>query len=145
MYEYLLLPSGVDDVQLETILGSLADRTRLRILNLLGDQEVCVCFLVEILGESQPNISRHLAKLKEAGLIAARREGKWMHYRIADAKDLNLAKALRDIRSWLQMDPEMKKDRARLVKFCCGSILPRKLKRAPRPIPLRRLRETHTQ
>src|SRR5881296_3989676 len=61
---------------------ALADHTRLRLLNLMGDDEVCVCFLVEALGVTQPKISRHLAYLRRAGIVTARREGKWMHYRI---------------------------------------------------------------
>src|SRR5436305_13318310 len=68
---------------LETVLAALADRTRLRLLNLMADGEVCVCFFVEILDEPQPKISRHLGLLRRAGLVAARREGKWMHYSIA--------------------------------------------------------------
>ena len=58
--------------RLETLFGALADRTRLRLLNLMGRDEICVCFLVEALGLSQPKISRHLAYLRDAGLVAAR-------------------------------------------------------------------------
>jgi ArsR family transcriptional regulator len=61
---------------------ALADRTRLRILNLLRDGEVCVADFTEILGDSQPKISRHLAYLRNAGVVETRRDGKWMHYRI---------------------------------------------------------------
>ena len=48
----------------------------------MNGKEVCVCYFVEILGQSQPKISRHLAYLRRAGIVAARREGKWMHYKI---------------------------------------------------------------
>lgn len=61
---------------------ALADKTRLRLLNLMRDQEVCVGYFTEVLGDSQPKISRHLAYLRNAGIVEARREGKWMHYRI---------------------------------------------------------------
>jgi ArsR family transcriptional regulator, arsenate/arsenite/antimonite-responsive transcriptional repressor len=61
---------------------ALADRTRLRILNLLNEREVCVAYFSDVLGDSQPKISRHLAYLRNAGIVEARREGKWMHYRI---------------------------------------------------------------
>ena len=68
---------------IEQLFQGLADRTRLRLLNLMADQEVCVCYFVEILGLSQPVISRHLAYLRARGLVTSRRQGKWMHYRIA--------------------------------------------------------------
>lgn len=48
----------------------------------MGGREVCVCYFVEILGQSQPKVSRHLAYLRRAGIVAARREGKWIHYEI---------------------------------------------------------------
>lgn len=64
--------------------GILADPTRLRIMMLIQhEDEVCVCELTFALGESQPKISRHLAVLREAGILTSRREGTWMHYRIA--------------------------------------------------------------
>ena len=64
------------------LFAALADRTRLRLLNLMRDREVCVCYFVEILRQGQPKISRHLAYLRKAGIVSARREGRWMHYRI---------------------------------------------------------------
>jgi DNA-binding transcriptional ArsR family regulator len=67
---------------LALLFAALSDRTRLRLLNLVDGREVCVCYFVEILSQSQPKISRHLAYLRRAGIVAARREGKWMHYRI---------------------------------------------------------------
>src|SRR6476469_5545771 len=63
----------------EVFFKALADRTRLRLLNLMGDDEVCVCFFVEILKTNQPKISRHLAYLRRAGIVGARREGQWIH------------------------------------------------------------------
>ena len=67
---------------LALLFAALSDRTRLRLLNLMDGREVCVCYFVEILGQGQPKISRHLAYLRRAGVVAARREGKWMHYKI---------------------------------------------------------------
>jgi ArsR family transcriptional regulator, arsenate/arsenite/antimonite-responsive transcriptional repressor len=72
---------------LEGLFRALADGTRLRILGLLLSGEVCVCNLHESLGEAQPKISRHLAYLRRAGLVATRREGLWVHYRLAEASD----------------------------------------------------------
>ena len=63
---------------------ALADRTRLRILALLMDGEVCVCDIHDTLRLPQPTASRHLAYLRRAGLVEARREGTWMHYRLAE-------------------------------------------------------------
>src|ERR687892_1591378 len=74
---------------LEEFFRALADGTRLRLLNLLGEDEVCVCFLVEALKLSQPKISRHLAYLRRAGIVLTRRDGKWMHYRAALPSDVH--------------------------------------------------------
>lgn len=67
--------------QLETLFKALADTTRLRILALLGNNEVCVCHIHDALRLPQPTISRHLAYLRRSGLVATRRDGVWMHYR----------------------------------------------------------------
>ena len=61
---------------------ALADKTRLRLLNLMREEEVCVGSFTELLGDSQPKISRHLAYLRSAGIVHTRREGKWMYYSI---------------------------------------------------------------
>ena len=113
---------------------ALADRTRLRILNLMRSEEVCVCFFVEILKTHQPKISRHLAYLRKAGIVGARREGPWMHYRIVEPADPDAARVLRDTLAWLSNDSEMQRDRERLVKVCCAPQLPISIKGAPRPV-----------
>jgi ArsR family transcriptional regulator len=69
--------------RLEDAFKALADRTRLRILALLGNNEVCVCHLHDSLGLPQPTVSRHLAYLRRTGLVSARRDGVWMHYRVS--------------------------------------------------------------
>ena len=115
---------------------ALADRTRLRILNLMRSDEVCVCFFVEVLKTHQPKISRHLAYLRKAGIVGARREGSWMHYRIVEPADPDAARILRDTLAWLSNDPEMQRDRERLVKVCCAPQLPVNIQGAPRPISL---------
>ncbi len=121
---------------MERFFRALADRTRLRVLNLLGDDEVCVCFLSEILQTNQPSISKHLAYLKQAGIVSSRREGKWIHYRIVEPPDQHAAAALKGLRAWLAEDKEMRRDRSRLVKVCCGPELPVVLQGAPRPTGL---------
>lgn len=115
---------------------ALADHTRLRLLNLMGDGEVCVCFFVEVLGTNQPKISRHLAYLRRAGVVAARREGKWMHYRVVNPPDPHAARIFSEVRAWLRDDADMRLDRERLVKLCCAPQPPLQLRSAPRPANL---------
>lgn len=121
---------------IETLFRALADRTRLRLLSLMGEDEICVCFLVEVLKTNQPKISRHLAYLRRAGVVAARREGKWMHYRIVEPSDEHAARIFREVRTWLASDPVLQRDRARMNKICCAPRLPVQLQRAPRPASL---------
>ena len=73
--------------RLEDACKALADKTRLRILSLLGNNEVCVCHLHDSLGLPQPTVSRHLAYLRRSGLVEARRDGVWMHYQISRSLD----------------------------------------------------------
>src|ERR1035441_1595021 len=79
---------------LALLFAALSDRTRLRLLNLMDGREVCVCYFVEILGQSQPKISRHLAYLRRAGIASARREGKWMHYSLERPADAGAGEIL---------------------------------------------------
>jgi ArsR family transcriptional regulator, arsenate/arsenite/antimonite-responsive transcriptional repressor len=118
---------------LEKFFIALSDRNRLRLINLMGDDEVCVCFFVEILKMPQPKVSRHLAYLRRAGIVEARREGKWMHYRIVPPADEHARRILQALREWLGRDREMQQDRARLIKVCCSPSLPVQLQGAPRP------------
>ena len=73
--------------QLETLFKALADATRLRILRLLMAGEVCVCDIHDTLKIPQAKASRHLAYLRRAGLVTTRREGLWVHYRLARSAD----------------------------------------------------------
>ena len=120
----------------EQFFRALADRTRLRLLNLLRTEEVCVCFFVETLRTNQPKISRHLAYLRRAGIVGVRREGQWMHYRIVEPADADAARVLQDTLSWLANDQEMQRDRDRLIKVCCAPQLPIGIQGAPRPAGL---------
>src|SRR5262245_64763630 len=121
---------------IERLFKALADQTRLRLISLLGDSEVCVCFLVEILKTSQPKISRHLAYLRRAQIVAARREGKWMHYRLIEPPDEHAARILREVRASLAEHPELQRDREKLMQVCCAPQLPVQLRGAPRPVGL---------
>jgi ArsR family transcriptional regulator len=122
--------------QMELLFKALADRTRLRLLNLMGADEVCVCYFVEVLGTNQPKISRHLAYLRRAGVVAARRDGKWMHYRVVAPSDAHAARVFEEVREWISADREMQQDRARLVRLCCAPQAPVRLQGAPRPASL---------
>ena len=76
------------------LFAALADPTRLRLLHLMDGAEVCVCYFVEILGQSQPKISRHLAYLRNAGLVSARRDGKWIYYNVQKPTDIAVKRIL---------------------------------------------------
>jgi ArsR family transcriptional regulator len=118
---------------MEVFFSALADYTRLRLLNLMRDTEVCVCFFVEVIGTNQPKISRHLAYLRKAGIVAARRDGIWAHYRITAPKNEHAAKVLRDVQEWLKTDKVMQKDRKQLANVCCAPQPPVSIQGAPRP------------
>jgi ArsR family transcriptional regulator len=105
--------------RLSRLFAALSDPTRLRLLNLMDGREVCVCYFVEILKQSQPKISRHLAYLRNAGIVSARREGKWMHYRIERPEDLGAAAILDATLASFRVDREMQSDLARLGRACC--------------------------
>lgn len=124
------------DYQVEFLFKALADRTRLRLLNLMNTDEICVCFFVEVLKTNQPKISRHLAYLRRAGVVEARRDGKWMHYRIVEPPDPHAARIFSEVRRWLTEDAEMQRDRQRLIKVCCAVQPPVQLRGAPRPASL---------
>lgn len=125
--------TGVNEM--ERLFQALGDRTRLRLLNLMADQEVCVCYFVEVLDAPQPTISRHLAYLRRNGLVSARREGKWMHYRIATHDNPHALQVLTDTLGWLSADTDMQRDRARMARVCCTPEKFVRLQGAPAPIP----------
>ena len=118
---------------LERFFQALGDNTRLRLLNLMGDQEICVCYFVEILDQPQPKISRHLAYLRNAGIVAARRDGKWMHYRIVNPPNIGAAQVLQQTLAWIREERTMQADRARLSKACCTPEKFATLQGAPLP------------
>lgn len=119
--------------EMETFFMALADKTRLRLLNLMREDEVCVCFFTEVLDDNQPKISRHLAYLRNAGLVESRREGKWMHYRILMPENPSHRKVLQNTLEWLSTQEEMQKDYVELAKVCCSPNAPVTIARAPKP------------
>jgi len=105
---------GTKQYTIERLFKALADRTRLRIINLIGRDEICVCLLVQVLQMNQPKISRHLAYLRQAKIVTARRDGKWVHYRTLESPHPHAASIFREVCTLLASDPQMQQDRARL-------------------------------
>ena len=106
---------------MERLFQALGDATRLRILGLLLTGEVCVCDIHDTLKISQPKASRHLAYLRRAGLVQARREGLWMHYRIAETIDPLVDTIKQTVAHTLAHVDVVRKDADRLQKRtgCC--------------------------
>ena len=107
-------------MSLDKLFRAFADPTRLRLLNLMSKQEICVCYFTEVIGAPQPKISRHLAYLRKAGIVAARRDGKWMHYRLTIPRDAHAAAILKSTIAALRTDKQMQRDCERLNLACCG-------------------------
>jgi ArsR family transcriptional regulator, arsenate/arsenite/antimonite-responsive transcriptional repressor len=123
-------------LDLARLFAALADPTRLRLLNLMAGREVCVCYFVAILQQAQPKISRHLAYLRSAGIVSARREGKWMHYRIRWPEDAAAGSILTAVLHSLEESAEMQTDRSRLERACCEPQRSPALEGAPFPVPI---------
>ena len=114
---------------METFFMALADKTRLRLLNLMRDREICVCFFTDVLGESQPKVSRHLAYLRNAGLVDTRRDGKWIHYSIAWPDDPRERTVLEKVFEWLGSRKDMTADRELYSRICGPANAPIRIER----------------
>ena len=121
----------IDLGYMEQFYMALADKTRLRLLNLMRTSEVCVCFFSEILGESQPKIWRPLAYLRRAGLVKARRDGKWMHYSITWPEDEGGRRSMQAMLDWLSEMDDMQIDLEKYEKVCCTPELLVQIARTP--------------
>ena len=136
--------NGEDNpAEMENLFLALADKTRLRLLNLMREDEVCVCYFTEVTGESQPKISRHLAYLRNAGIVSARREGKWVNYKIEFPENAYAAKLLDDTLRWLRSQDEMQEDYEKLARVCCAVEVPATISRAPTPKTFARTNMNH--
>ena len=110
--------------KLEIIFKALADKNRLRILKLLEGRKVCVCELSFVLGITQPSISEHLKKLREAGLIAEKKDSFWKNYYLNKSDNLYTKKVLKILKLDLKEDIVYKNDLKKLAKadrrtLCC--------------------------
>jgi len=115
---------GFPLADLSTVFKALSDETRLRILKLLEEGELCVCHVVAAFDMSQSRVSFHLGVLKAAGLLKDRKDGKWMHYRIDDSDMFRRFLVL----SVIEKIPEetLRHDKERLAAFAgsCGNAAP---------------------
>jgi ArsR family transcriptional regulator len=101
------------------LVKAFADPVRLRLLNLLSGDEVCVCHLHEALNLPQPTVSRHLAYLRKAGLVVGRKEGLWVYYRLSKPATPLQEALLESVVPRLRDDPAMRADRVRLEELRC--------------------------
>lgn len=97
-------------------LKAAGEPSRLRILKVLEDGELCICHMVALLGVSQPTVSRHLAVLRRAGLVEERKDGRWSWFRVAAAAPF-LTRILKAIRACGEDDPTVAEDRKRAAEF----------------------------
>lgn len=111
--------------ELVTIFKALSDETRLRIVKLLEEGELCVCDITAALEMVQPKVSFHLSVLKEAGIIKDRKDGKWIHYSINE-KDFFRRMLILSICERLN-SPVTASDKKRLESFLTGKNLEGKL------------------
>ena len=104
MYLYMFIYERQPMKEIAIIFKALSDDTRLRVIKLLQERELCVCELMQVLDMSQPRISRHMSVLKNAGFVDDRREGKWVHYFLCNGTDNE------DIKRILQSFSQMAND-----------------------------------
>lgn len=110
----------------DVMFRAFSDRTRLRILHMLTGGELCVCDIVAVLGVPQPKASRHLAYLRKAGLVIARKEGLWSYYSLAPARGTFHKKLLDCLGCCFQEVPELAADAKQIAQIaarrrtCCG-------------------------
>ena len=108
--------TALDVRSLAQLMKALGDETRLRVVALLAHGELCVCHVQAALELTQPNVSRLFAVLRAAGVVAARREGNWMYYRLADQEHEDRRRLLKAIvQSFAQRDV-LRRDVERLLK-----------------------------
>ena len=111
-------------MELVQIYQCFCDPTRLRILHLLTHAPLCVCHFQDVLGEPQVKVSKHLAYLRERGMVVAQREGNWMIYSLPEHREAELEANLQCLQKYVQNDPVFKRDLRNLTKVCANSDAP---------------------
>jgi ArsR family transcriptional regulator len=116
------MPATKSTSRVDLLFRAFSDRTRLRILSMLRDGELCVCHIVNVLGVPQPKASRHLAYLRRAGLVTSRKQGQWAYYQLAPARNAFHQKILACLESCFGDVPELATDQKKLArsKSCCS-------------------------
>jgi ArsR family transcriptional regulator len=115
------MASAVKPDRVDVMFRAFSDRTRLRILNMLRSGETCVCDLVRVLDVPQPKVSRHLAYLRKARLVVARKEGLWMNYRLTQAATEFHKSLLNCLSCCFKSVPELSKDVEKLGRCKASS------------------------
>jgi ArsR family transcriptional regulator len=105
---------GEEMEQLLQVYKALGEEMRLRMFMLLLHGELCVCDVMEILGEPQPKVSRHLAYLKNSGLLKSKRAGVWMHYSLKEPQDELVGAHIRFLQEHVSRLPLFQKDAMRI-------------------------------
>ena len=131
---HILIKEYEWDVELIKIYACLCDLTRLRLLHVLAQGPVCVCHFQEVLQEPQVKISKHLAYLRQRGLVQAERQGNWVIYALAAKPSRELKANLACLQACARENPVFKRDVARLKKIepSCAWVRAGELARAPR-------------
>ena len=111
-----MLPTKLDVRPVSRLFKALGDETRLRIIALLSQGELCVCHLQDALKLPQPNVSRQLGILRSAGLVEDRREGSWVYYRLLPQEDPDCERQLRGLVQGFAMEGTLRREVERLVK-----------------------------
>lgn len=99
------------------ITKALSDENRVRAIMMLSGGELCVCQIIQMLGLAPSTVSKHMSILRQAGLVQTRKDGRWMHYRLADNKNDAVCEVLGWLKKYLQEDAVIKQD-ARQLKHC---------------------------
>ena len=100
------------------VMKALSDPSRVKIVKLLGEKELCVCEITALLGLAQPTVSRHLKVLEDGGLVESWKEGSWVNYRLRGEADSEYAAAmLVHLQEWLDNDKELAAMRAKLPEI----------------------------
>jgi ArsR family transcriptional regulator, arsenate/arsenite/antimonite-responsive transcriptional repressor len=108
--------AALDVRPLVQLMKALGDETRLRITALLAHGELCVCHVQEALELSQPNVSRHFAILRAAGVVDARREGNWIYYRLVAQENPDRRRLLRSVVAGFVKQDVLRRDVERLLE-----------------------------
>lgn len=99
---------------IEKLFKALADRNRIRIIKMLEERPLCVCEITHVMGIAQSSVSRHLAILRDAGLLEDRKMGQWTIYSLSRSTDDAIATLVTSLRRWGRGDPVITADREKL-------------------------------